>query len=322
MKRKLYFAAIAAAALTACNEQLSVLSDENAGKVELGVTLPAGMTKVTDVSNEDAVNDLQVFVFNESGNLEAYGRDQNSSLTLKCLPGSKNVVALVNAPLMSSIASYQELKGKKSALTDNKVGSLVMEGEKAIDLDVSSNVTIPVKRIVAKVKLSKIVNALQLDYHKKMTFAITSVYLINVAGEKVYLGEPVPEVWYNEMEYMSSAPEFLWQNLGGTVIASGQTYSTPHYFYCYPNHTANDVNGGTSWTPRYTRLVVEATLDGKTCYYPVSLEKVDQNTTYDISLTVNRPGSDSPDKPVDSQDAKFSIEVVEWADGGSIDETI
>ena len=54
----------------------------------------------------------------------------------------------------------------------------------------------------------------------------------------------------------------------------------------------------------------------------MTLPRVDQNTAYDISLTVTRPGSDSPDKPVDTQAAEFKIQVVDWADGGDINEVI
>ena len=214
MKRKLYLAAFAAAALTACNEQVIELSDESVGKVELGVTLPAAMTKVSGASSENDVNDLQIFVFDDSGSLEAYGHTASTSLTLNCFPGSKTVVALVNAPALSDVTSYSELTATASALSDNAVSSLVMEGEVPVDLKASTSVTVPVERIVAKVTLTKIVNALELDYHRKMTFAVTSVYLINVAGDKLYLTDSEPKDWFNKMKYVSGSLSFLWQSLG------------------------------------------------------------------------------------------------------------
>ena len=54
----------------------------------------------------------------------------------------------------------------------------------------------------------------------------------------------------------------------------------------------------------------------------MTLPEVDQNTAYEISLTVTRPGSDSPDDPVDTHSAEFKIKVVDWIDGGDINETI
>lgn len=321
MKTKLCYAAIAAAAMTACTEQIPVVLQENDTKVELSVALQTGVTKVSGASSESQVNDLQIFVFDESGVIEAYGHSNSTSLALTCLPGSKTVVALANAPALPEISSYSELTSVSSSLSDNAVSSLVMEGKVEVTLNSSTSVTIPVKRIAARITLSKIINALELDYHRKMTFSVTSVYLINVAGDKKYLVDSDPSSWFNRMQNENSSVPFLSQSLGGEAISYNSSYSTSHYFYSYPNHTATDRNGG-SWSPRFTRLVVEAMLGGKTYYYPVTLPEVDQNTAYDITLTVTRPGSDSPDKPVTTQAAEFTIQVLDWEDGGDINETI
>lgn len=99
------------------------------------------------------------------------------------------------------------------------------------------------------------------------------------------------------------------------------TYSVKHHFYGYPNPVATDANAG-SWTPRKTRLVVEATLGGEVCYYPVTLDKMQRNTEYIINLTVTRLGSPDPDTPVTTGEASFTVEVKDWVDGGTINETI
>lgn len=321
MKKRIFNVVLALSVLAACD--VKETRYESCGKemIELGVSLPSGMTKVTGESGEGAVADLQVFVFDESGALEAYGHTASSSLTLNCYPGSKKAVALVNAPSYSEITSYSGLTAKLSSLTDNAVGRLVMEGETDVRLTSSTSVTVPVSRIAAKITLKSVVNAMELEYHRKQTFALTSVYLINVAGDREYLGDSAPTQWYNKMKYESASPSFLWQSLNGKVLSYSGTHDDGNYFYCYPNHTEEDFNDG-SWKPRHTRLVVEATLGGNTCYYPVTLPEVDQNTAYEISLTVTRPGSDSPDDPVDTHSAEFKIKVVDWIDGGDINETI
>lgn len=321
MKKRIFNVALAVSVLAACD--VMETHNESCGEemIELGVSLPAEMTKVTGESGEDAVADLQVFVFDGSGNLEAYGHAAASSLTLSCYPGSKKAVALVNAPGYRDITSYSGLVAKLSLLTDNAVGRLVMEGETDVRLTTSSSVTVPVTRIAAKITLKSVVNAMELEFHRQQTFALTSVYLINVAGDRKYLSDSAPEKWYNKMKYESGSPSFLWQSLNGKVLDYDAAHSDGNYFYCYPNHTEEDFNEG-SWKPRHTRLVVEATLGGTTCYYPVTLPEVDQNTAYEISLTVTRPGSDSPDDPVDTHSAEFKINVVDWIDGGDINETI
>ena len=322
MMKKIYFAAfLSMSAVAACDvaEESDLSVDEE--KVCLGVSLPSDVTKVTGTSSEGAVNDLQVFVFDDSGNLESYGHSASSALTLECYPGTKDIVALVNAPSLSGLSKYSELIQKTSVLSDNAVSSLVMEGKTNVKVSSSTTVTVPVSRLAAKVTLTKIVNAMELEYHRKMTFALTSVYMINVAGDKKYLTDSAPSQWYNKMKYEAGSPSFLWQTLNGKVLGYNGSYDEESYFYCYPNHTADDYNDG-AWQPRHTRLVVEATLGGTTYYYPVTLPEVDQNTAYEISLTVTRPGSDSPDKPVDSHSAEFTVKVVDWIDGADIDEVI
>lgn len=321
MKKRIFNVVLAVSALAACDVKEMHHEYRREEMVELGVSLPEEMTKVTGESGEDAVADLQVFVFDESGNLEAYGHAAALSLTLSCYPGSKKAVALVNAPSYPEITSYPGLVEKLSSLTDNSVGRLVMEGETDVKLASSTSVTVPVSRIAAKITLKSVVNAMELEYHRKQTFALTSVYLINVAGDRKYLGDSEPVQWYNKMKYESGSPAFLWQSLNGKVLSYKGVHNEGNYFYCYPNHTEGDFNDG-SWKPRHTRLVVEATLGGTTCYYPVTLPEVDQNTAYEISLTVTRPGSDSPDDPVDTHSAEFKIKVVDWIDGGDINETI
>lgn len=196
-----------------------------------------------------------------------------------------------------------------------------MEGEKEVTLTSSASVTIPVSRLASRISISSITNAFTLEYHKNMTFSLVSVYLINVAGDKNYLLDTDPSAWYNKMKNTSDLSSVLFESLNNTTLKSSASYSTTHYFYCYPNHTVADYNDG-SWQPRHTRLVVEAKLGTDTYYYPVTLPEVDQNTAYDISLKITRPGSDSPDKPVETGAVEVNVQVMDWIDGADINEVI
>lgn len=321
MQKKLFYAMCAVAICTACHEAAIEPLTEASKTVRLEVSLPEVDTKISGSSSESTVNDLQVFVFDDGGMLEAYGNTQSSSLSLDCIPGTKQVVALVNAPDLSGISSYAGLTGQISSLSDNEVGTLVMEGEKSVNLATSTTVTVPVSRLVAKISLVGITNELALDYHRNQSFTVVSAYLINVAGTKTYLSDSQPDVWYNKMKYSSELETMLWETLGNTLIKPSASYSKTHYFYCYPNDTENDYNDGT-WQARHTRLVVEAKIGTDTYYYPVTLPQIEQNTAYEVSLTVTRPGSDSPDRPVDTETASFTVKVLDWVDGGDINEVI
>lgn len=322
MKKKLIIAAFAAAAFVACDDVLKESETAGEASVQLEVSLPdEAMTRISGSSSEDAVTGLQVFIFDETGSLEAYGTAGAATLSLDCFPGKKKVVALVNAPGLSGISSYTDLTGTRSLLSDNAAGSLVMEGEKEVTLTSSTSVTVPVSRIASRISISSITNAFALEYHKNMTFSLVSVYMINVAGNRNYLTDSTPTTWYNKMKNTSDLPAILYESLGNTTLKSASTYSEAHYFYCYPNHTTADYNDGT-WQPRHTRLVVEAKLGTETYYYPVTLPEVDQNTAYDITLKITRPGSDSPDKPVETDAVEVTVQVVDWIDGADINEVI
>ena len=107
MKKRFYLAAFAAMALMSCNEKTVNVQEmpEQAGTVELKVKVPAASTRLTGkAADEDKISNLQVFVFNESDALEAYGNEDAESLSLTCVPGKKQVVALVNAPSLSEIS--------------------------------------------------------------------------------------------------------------------------------------------------------------------------------------------------------------------------
>lgn len=327
MKKRFYFAALVAAmALASCTERNADIV-ESGEMVELMVNVPCLETKVSgNPQDEGKVSDLQIFVFNkDSGILESYGHASTSSMKLSCVPGSKEIVALVNAPSLSDIATLSELQEKKSSLEDNASGRLVMSGQMTRNITPSDNAaTVNVSRLAAKVTLINVNNQMSLEVNKQKEFVVTAVYMINAVGDRAYLSSSTPgstyEVWYNKMMYETGCPDFLY-DAPKVTIPVGQAYSTQHHFYCYPNMTLSDANDGT-WSARKTRLVVEATLGGETCYYPVTMSNLAQNTSYTISLTVTRPGSSSPDIPITTNEATISVNVKQWIDGVDYNETI
>ena len=93
-------------------------------------------------------------------------------------------------------------------------------------------------------------------------------------------------------------------------VVNEEAYSTQHTFYCYPNKAAD--SDATSWSPRRTRLVLKTTLGTDTYYYPVTLPELENNKSYELELTITRPGSDNADMPVSFEDCAFEITVKPW----------
>lgn len=308
MCKRLYLAALLAAfGLVGCNEKnVDLSSDElpSGEKIQLTVKLPLSATKVTGPASDDQVGDIQVFVFDKNGVYETSSSGSGSTLSLTCTTGEKQIVALVNAPKESGVKNISELRARTADLTDCSESSIIMAGEVTKVLEASSTITMTVERIAAKVAVDKVKTDFALEQHKELDFEIRSIYLINVAGERAYLTDNTPSLWYNEGEHIAAtAPSFLHDDVTAGTIVNGSTYDTEHYFYCYPNATVTK-----------TRLVVEAQIGSYVYYYPVTLDKVEPNTAYTYSLTITRLGSDSPDKPVEDGAVQFNVTVKDWVE--------
>jgi hypothetical protein len=278
-------------------------------------------TKGTSTANETGITLLQVFVFNPDGSLDAYGYGYTASLTLSVTTGSKDIYAVVNAPSLSSVTTKDGLLSSYTYLPDNSLTALQMIG--TVTYNVTSNITgsipILVSRIVARIAINKITNGLLFPAYQIKTLTINKIYVINVPLQTTY-ARNVVYWWFHKMAYDTSVSGYMDYFLydvisSGGTIAYGASYDTPHYFYVYPNPTATD-SQSTTWSARYTRLVIEATLDGTTYYYPISIPNIESNKTYTVTdLHITRPGSDSPDIPVATGTLSATISITDWGTG-------
>ncbi len=321
MKKDLFCAVMAVAALAACNKQIDEIPEIAEPSVKLEITIPDGDTKATTVTGEGSVNSLQVFVFDKSGDkkLEAYKSVNGNSLELGVFSGQKIIHALVNAPALTGIVNYSDFYNSTSSLTDNSIGGFIMEGHKEVEIgNEKLSETINVKRVVSKVSLVKIENQLEAAYGNQ-TLQISKIYLINVVKERAYsaVGQTIPapgnNAWLHKRNYQESdgIKTLAYDVLTNVKPTYTTPYNTSHYFYCYPNPVTQDSSAST-WSPRKTRLVVEALLGGNTYYYPITLNVTNQNTEYQVSLIITRPGSSHPDIPYDPEAATISVNVLPW----------
>ena len=280
-------------------------------RTELTVGIATGMTKSTTITADDEVkvNNLQVFVFRGDA-LDAYGvADNASTVTVSCTKGNREVYAVVNAPDLKDIATKTDLLAAKSALSDNDESNFVMIGKTNADLPSELPVNVEVDRIVSKVVLKTVNRAFTSAALAALNFSIDEIFITNVAGDVNYGLTDNPLEWYNKMDYNSEIAMFTHDAPAASVV-NEEAYSTQHTFYCYPNKAAD--SDATSWSPRRTRLVLKTTLGTDTYYYPVTLPELENNKSYELELTITRPGSDSPDNPVSFADCTFSISVKPW----------
>lgn len=330
MKRQTISMVMAAIAITAgavsCNKKEAMPAAENAGeKTEMTVNVDCGQfTKAGIVAeNEKKVNNVQIFVFRKDGELDAYASSETSSgIKISCTTGEKDIVAIVNAPDLKSYSTRTDLLTAKSLLADNSLENFVMTGEKT-DQPISAEevVTIEVKRLVARVAVNMITPNFTSPAYRDMEFKVVRIYAVNVVGDLCYGGSSEPTLWHNQMKYTAGETDALiYDDIEDTAMTPAKPYSGSRAFYVYPNRTETDSQSNT-FGPRYTRLVIETTLGGKTYYYPVSIKGIESNKTYNITdLTITRPGSLSPDVPVTAYECTFGITVVEeWQEGADFE---
>lgn len=318
--RKIYFgiAAVVVMCASACEKNVAAGLPDSAPAV-LNVSLTSAVTKVTDISGEDSVGDMQVFVFKKDGSLDACARASGGSLSMSCTVGERDVVALVNAPSCMDVKDYAALQEKFSDLKDNVPGRFVMSGRTSCSISSSTSVELDVRRLVSRISIVSVKNDFALPQYREADFRITGIYLVNVTGEMKYFSEDCGDLWYNKMknDLSSEVSSMAYSGKLDVPVTAGSSYSVQHYFYCYPNSTSSD-SSDSVWTERQTRLVVETSLDGKTYYYPVNIEGMKSNHTYEITeMRITRIGSDTPDIPVSSDVAGFAVSVEEWVAGGS-----
>ena len=310
MKTKfIYLALLGLCALSACEKKVTTDRDslsETLEYCELQVSAScASILKSTgtDVSkNEKLIKKLQVFVF-RGDLLDAYVNVSSSTAKLTCTAGEREVYAVVNGPDLASISSKSALKAFMVDLANNSTDSLVMCGLISVILPKAEAVTIPVNRIVSRIVIKKISRDFESKALSSLPFVIKRIYVSDAAGNINLECTTSPTKWYNSGDKKDELPTLLSDKDLSIGIENGSSYNTSHYYYTLPH------NAGV----KKTKIVIEATLDNTTYYYPLELPAMERNKSYEFqNIVIKRPGADEPTDPVVSESISFNVEVVDW----------
>lgn len=322
MKRTITFLAAAAAALCtmSCNKTLDntvpelPTAEENGDRVEitvgLGSTITTKSTTVTDEDQEE-VRQLQIFVFRGDA-LDAYTKVMGAKeATLSCTAGEREIYALVNDVDRSTISTKTQLLAAVSDFTNPFVNKFAMIGSVTKTLPQAEKISIDVKRLNSRIVLKKITNNITAPALATLDFRVVSIYLLN-APEDINLGlTAAPTSWKHKQQREDVVSPYNYED-PNHLIAHDDYWTDNHTFFCYPNPTVED-SQATEWCPRHTRLVIQAQIGNTTYYYPITLPILEPNKSYEITnVTITRPGSDNPDKPVSFSDCTFDINILPW----------
>lgn len=289
-------------------------------------------------ADDNSVQTLEIFVFNNGGGadngvLESYQKFSGSSLSslsslkVKAKTGAKKIYAVANSHKenWAGITSLSQFSATVSSLKSENLKTFAMTGSTDALLSASTSVTIPVSRLVARVVLSNVKSAFSGTPYSGMTLSNVKVYMTNVSGSVLYATGATSSspVLLNSRQMIAAdcsgcaMSNMLNDDIAGTVGDAG--HSTAHYFYCYENAVASETT-----SERYTRLVIQADLNGRTYYYPVDVNRdgygwqsgakgIKRNTSYAISVVISGPGASDPEEKITAGTITLSITVSDWA---------
>ena len=315
--------AFAVVSLSGCGESepcLKCLEDEELemNRVTVSVVSSDVLTRAAE-DHESDVRNVSLYVFSEEG--ETVNSFSNGTGVFDMyLPSGKytfrTFVNCVGLPLNPQSGSDLDEAGVR--LSGNGEGGFQMTGSATEEILQNRAVTVKVHRLVSKVEW--VVHTAFDEFHRDAELVVRAVYLTNVVGGMDFSlkASARADDWYNRMFYAASDVDELLIDRTGFVLSDGDTAVSSKPLYALPNSVA-DNRDKTDWTPRCTRLVVEADYCGDSWYYPVTFPALAPNTAYVVDLTVKGPGLEHPEDTVKGTAAvEVRIEVVPWEDGGTI----
>ena len=306
--------------------------------VTVGLGADAVPTKVRGVTpfQENVVRNCRLYVFTQEGYQIGNWSAEDGIFDLYLTDGVYEFVAVANLDaLPGTDASRDELFAIRVPIEKNTVdpgtGGFVMVGrlENHV-IKGDEKITVEVRRLVSKVSYT--VRSAFESHMASYPFEVDEIYMTNVVGDND-LGitrslQPAEGTWYNKMNYdaaAAAAQPYPAEMLHGDFakrMASGDSLVSGHTFYVYPNAN-EDRRDTTRWSPRCTRFVVRAHLNGIQTYYAVTLNTGNQgvlpNKHYHVDLTIKGWGSDHPEIETVEQGAISGVFSVEdWQEGAVI----
>lgn len=345
--KKMICAALIALCFAACSKENEAVTPEKKQKVQLTLNVsPYHVeTKNTGPNNAnvaqfDSIWMMEVFVFREDGILEVYNKTNTNSpggvktreIMLTLTQGKKYIYAVANAKMSpwTGITTREQFLAQEVLLKTENFGRITMTAETEITLTDNTSMNLYLQKLLAKIRVTGIATDFGNGPYRDYALQNVKLYLVNVSGKKTYMGEepPTPLV-LNSGGYVAAdnsgtaMPNIYYEPLTGDIDDHGNY--TEHCFYCYENLLSEETS-----TKKYTRLVLEAQLNGQTFYYPVDINQPDngwnttinhrgvkRNTVYTVNFIISGPGAARPDDKVLLRSLIVNTYVTSWSTGVS-----
>lgn len=303
-------------------------------QASLSINLLDGTKSTASSSEKDkTVNSIQVLVFNldKDGEAEAWAKStsKDNIPTMLVSFGKKEIWAIANCnDDLSQVLSINDLLSRQYTLDKTNVGSLLMAGKNQVDVFTSNpSVSIAITHLQSKVTVKKITRQFTTYAQQIKEMKINGIYLINAVGASHFDGT-LSDVWVNKHGHLDNAYDKVLYDAVGQTLANSNSYTTTHSFYPFPNDSTNELTSGDGSNAK-TMLVVDCTLGGRPCYYPLWLPKgatetLARDKEYVIEeIVLTRPGSDLPYEPTTSAYLNVVIQpITDFGTGANYQEQI
>lgn len=288
-------------------------------------------------TDDNYINTLEIFLFNadgeSAGTLDAYKKfttsDGITNLQIKATTGKKTIYAIANSHRSDNfkgITTIVEFQKVQAGLKDDNTKDFIMTGSVDATLQVTTSITFAISRMAAKIELQSVKTAFVGTPYEGMSLSNVEMFMINVHSSKRLHDNLAATATILNPKALVAAdvnsckmPGMLHDKIAATVNDAG--YKTSHFFYAYENTLDSETADN-----RYTRLVIKADLNGHTYYYPVNVNQVNygydpannhkgikRNTEYKVNVTIMRPGSTDPDKPVEHGVMAVTLNILNWS---------
>ena len=304
--------------------------------------------------NEATLNNVTVFLFDAGGNLIVDGKQaatiaagEATASWAKVRVGTYTCAAVANFGSatndpFANVSTLTALETLAAGLGDNDPASgFVMAGKGTVTVNPTEGTNnanageVKISRLVSRIRLVSVENKLNAAY---TDFTVDQVFVINGNSAWNIGGNGEPTAYFNWAGRTAgnSNKAGAWGDAGNYIIKgaadaqfANMTFAAPAKavapgvvepfdlpFYTLQNAGTEDHFDGPTDGAVLTRLVVRASFGGNTYFYPVTINKVERNKTYDVIISISGPGSDDPNKGVSTGALNVTISLAEWGDGG------
>ena len=359
MRTRNYLWAVLAAAtlsLAACggeeNENTEPQPQGKTTKLEIRVQgTSSSNTKSTGtlpgIGDENKIQRIAVAIFNSTGSVNTISESTNiaanNKISMNCTPGAGcSGVAVANAPAnaFAGITTKNAFLAKTVTLGQTAT-ELPMSGE-IKDNTTSANtftltagnttsVKVDLTRMVARVSVSSIKTAFDpAGQYSKATFTAKQIFMHNAKTtsnvDPGTLTTTSLKTGWDDASVTADHVVALKDVIsGGGVAITGTAYTTPYWFYTFPNDNTTS-----------TRLVIRGDFDpdgsgtvtASDVYYPVVVNlaqtgtsinsgakdgTIARNTTYAITATIKGKGAPNPNTNMAPATLDLTVTVAAWA---------